>query len=88
MVDDEDRRFQIGDEVRVRKGAYLPEMKPELQSAVGVIGDVADRQAGQTITVMYRELGFYGSNLPAGKFELVKRCATPQRYAPSLRGFR
>ena len=73
MADEDECRFYIGDEVRVRVGFALPEMKAEVLTAVGVVGDVADRRIGQTLTVMYRGLGFCAANMSARTFELVRR---------------
>ena len=73
MADEDERRFYIGDEVKVRAGYGVPEMKSEVLAAIGMVGDVADRRGGQTLTVLYRALGFCAANLPASSFDLVRR---------------
>ena len=73
MADEDERRFYIGDEVKLRGGFGIPEMRQEVLVAVGLVGDVADRQGGQTLTVLYRSHGFCAANLPASSFDLVRR---------------
>ena len=60
-------------------------MKPGVMTAIGVVGDVADRRIGQTITVVYRALGFCAANLPAKTLELVKRSANVRSDVPLAR---
>ena len=73
MANEDECRFYIGDEVRVRTEFAIPEMRAEVLTAIGVVGDVADRRIGQTVTVMYRGLGFCAANISARTFELVRR---------------
>ena len=88
MADEDERRFYIGDEVKVRAGYGVPEMKPEVLAAVGIVGDVADRRGGQTLTVLYRALGFCAANLSASAFDLVRRGPNRRSDKPSGRRLR
>ena len=85
MANEDECRFYIGDEVRVRAEFAIPEMRSEVLTAIGVVGDVADRRIGQTLTVMYRGLGFCAANISARTFELVRRGPNRRPDVPLVR---
>ena len=85
MANEDECRFYICDEVRVRAGFAIPEMRAEVLTAIGVVGDVADRRIGQTLTVMFRSLGFCAANMSARTFELVRRGPNRRPGVPLVR---